>query len=57
MSKTERIVRALSLHGIMETSEIAEHTGLKSEICERVLRKMEESGHVFAVDDDSWMLN
>ena len=56
-SKTERITRALKMHGIMETSDIAEHTNIKAHIVEQVLRKMEDSGDVFAISDDEWQLN
>jgi len=56
-SKTEKITEVLEKQGILQTSEVAEHTGLKAEICERVLIKLEDSGIVFAVESDSWMLN
>jgi len=56
-SKTERITDALDKQGIMETSEVAEHTGLKTEVCERVLEKMLDSGLVYAVGDQEWQLN
>ena len=56
-SKTEKIISVLERHGVMETPDIAVHSNIPAYIVERVLIKLEDSGRVFAVGDESWQLN
>lgn len=57
MDKQSRITRALELNGRMNTSEIAEYSGIPANEVEEILKGMEDIGEVFAFSDVDWKLN